>query len=250
MIFTPGPIARRAPPAHNGRMQENPKLLHLGCGLCAPPQWVNVDGSSNAWLAQHPVLKKIVRLLHLAPKSQLDIPWPTNIRIANLTKPLPWANHTFDAVFASHTLEHVHRSQAVELLKECARVLKPGGACRMLLPDLQSLIDEYLGLRKVEGYPPGPADDPARRLCQKLLMRPEAGARGGFLIRLLRSRGELNAHKWMYDAPSLVKLFQEAGFINVSQRGFRETQIPHIDQVESEGRVLNGAGVIVEGTKA
>ena len=34
------------------------KLLHLGCGLTAPAEWLNVDGSWNAWLAQRPLLKK------------------------------------------------------------------------------------------------------------------------------------------------------------------------------------------------
>src|SRR5438874_376345 len=78
------------------------KLLHLGCGLTAPAEWVNVDGSFNAWLAQHPLLRKIVGVLHLVPRSQLQIEWPRNLTIADLRKRLPFPDNSFDAVFSSH----------------------------------------------------------------------------------------------------------------------------------------------------
>src|SRR5262245_22183661 len=113
-----------------------PRLLHLGCGLSAPPEWVNVDGSLNAWLAQHPVLKKLIATLHLIPRSAADIPWPTNITIADLRKQLPFRDCEFDAVYSSHTLEHLYRDEALRLLREAHRVLKPGGICRSLVPDL------------------------------------------------------------------------------------------------------------------
>src|SRR4051794_25798320 len=128
-------------------MQEagGPRLLQLGCGLCAPPEWVNVDGSSNAWLAQHPKLKAPVRLFHLVPADKLNVPWPRSIKIANLKKRLPFESESFDAVYASHVLEHLYRNEALALLREAYRVLKKGGRCRMLVPDLQALIREYLG---------------------------------------------------------------------------------------------------------
>ena len=52
----------------------------------------------------------------------------------------------------------------------------------------------------------------------------------------------------------LTKAFEQvaltdAGLTGVRERGFHESDIPHIDKVESSGRVLNGAGVIAEGIK-
>ena len=221
-----------------------PRLLHLGCGLCAPVEWVNVDGSSNAWLAQHPVLKKIAGALRLVPRQQLEIPWPTNITIANLRKRLPFPANSFDAVFSSHTLEHLHRDEAEALLRDIVRVLKPGGTCRTLVPDLGALIREYRGEGPAEGHGPCAEDDPARRFCQKILMQPERSDPRGFIYRLYSSRSNLHTHKWMYDGASLVKIMTDAGLTAV-----REREIPHLDKVESPGRVHHGAGVIAEGLK-
>jgi len=44
-----------------------------------------------------------------------------------------------DAVWSSHSLEHLHRHQVVPALRECFRVLKPGGVLKLFVPDLQSV---------------------------------------------------------------------------------------------------------------
>lgn len=207
-----------------------------------------MDGSFNAWLAQHPFLKRIVRTLHLYPRRQLDVPWPMNIRIANLRKPLPFADGSFDAVYSSHTVEHLARSEAVALLKEVRRVLRPGGVCRTLVPDLESLVHEYMGQRRVEiagfDYP----DDPGRTLVKKLLMGTETPPKG-FVFRTYQALVNFHSHKWMYDGRSLTLLMEEAGFANCRQRGYLETEVPHLDKVEQAGRVQNGLGVAVEGVR-
>jgi SAM-dependent methyltransferase len=214
----------------------------------APPEWLNVDGSFNAWLAQKPTLRRAMAGLRLVPKSQLEIPWPKNVKIADLRKRLPWPNNSFDAVFSSHLLEHLYRQEALNLLKEVHRVLVPGGLCRMLVPDLRAIVLEYLRQGTVEGDV-GAADDPARRMCRRLLMRSEAPPRTGLVYRAYTALTDFHDHKWMYDGPSLIKLMSEAGFIECSERAFLQSDIAHLDKVESPGRVLNGLGVPVEGRK-
>jgi SAM-dependent methyltransferase len=225
-----------------------PQLLHLGCGLTAPQEWLNVDGSLNAWMAQRPLLKKLAVTLRLVPRSQAEIPWPTNVKIADLRKRLPFEAGSFDAVYASHLLEHLHRQEALALLTEVRRVLKPGGVCRMLVPDLRAIVQEYLGERALEGET-GAEDDKARQFCRRLLMRKEAPPRGGVVYRAYTALTDFHDHKWMYDGASLVKIMIEGGFVECRERGLHDSEIPHIDKVESPGRVLNGAGVIAEGRR-
>ncbi len=222
-----------------------PRLLHLGCGLTAPAEWTNVDGSRNAALAQQPFLKKIVRALRLAPKSQLDIPWPTNVIVADLRKRLPFPANSFDGVYSSHLMEHLHREDAIKLLREAMRVLKPGGTIRTLVPDVRAMVDEYLGQKTYPGSRND--DDPARRLCHRLMMRGESAPRGGLLYSLYSARTDFHSHKWMYDADSLIKLMTEAGLNNCQSMPFHTSRIPHVDKVEQPHRFEGG--VAVEGQK-
>ena len=52
---------------------------------------------------------------------------------------LPFPNHCFDAVIASHSLEHFKRLD--EALKEIARVVRPNGSLYVAVPDASTLSD-------------------------------------------------------------------------------------------------------------
>ena len=218
--------------------------LHLGCGLTAPDDWLNVDGSFQVVLARHPRVRNLLSLIGLVPRRQSQIPWPRNVRRLNVKKRLPFPDRHFAAIYSSHLLEHLPRDHARSLLLECRRVLRPSGVCRLVVPDLEYLINQYLEAK--EGSKSG--DDPAREFMKSLHMDSEPGA-GSWLYRLYRRQTNFHAHKWMYDTKSLVLLFQEAGFDRVQEKSYLDSRIPTIEQVEDEARVINGAGICVEGIR-
>lgn len=112
------------------------RRLHLGCGLEAPADWLNVDASMQAVFARRPRLKRSLVAIGIYPKSQAAIPWPTNGMHADLRKPLPFESNRFEAIYSSHTFEHLYREDAVALARECYRVLQASGICRIVVPDL------------------------------------------------------------------------------------------------------------------
>ncbi len=224
-----------------------PRLLHLGCGLTAPDEWLNVDGSWNAWLAQRPRLKRTLTRMRLVPKSQMDIPWPTNVTIADVRRKLPFPEGVFDAAYASHLLEHLYRDAAIRFLVEVQRVVRSGGLVRLLVPDLAAIVREYRGEATMEGGLH--QDDSARRLCERLLMRAESSPHRGLFRSIYAAKTDFHSHKWMYDGASLARLMTEAGLHDCQIMSYRESKIPHIDVVEMPGRFLNGAGVAVEGRR-
>lgn len=232
--------------------ESSPRLLHLGCGLVAPAEWHNVDGSWGAWFAQHPVLLKFLSALHILPRSASATPWPTNIQICDVRKRLPFRDNSFDACYSSHVVEHVFRDEALALLKEMRRVLKPGGVCRTLVPDLRSIVEEYMQQRKLGTWfteeQAAAGDDPARIFMVRMHTYMEYPPRG-LRQKFYTGFGNFQLHKWMYDGPSMVKLMTEAGFTNCQEKGLHDSAIPYIDKVEMPGRVENGVGVIVEGVK-
>ena len=54
----------------------------------------------------------------------------------DLTKRLPFKDGSIDAVFCEEAIEHIDKIQGFAMLVECARILKPGGAIRIITPDL------------------------------------------------------------------------------------------------------------------
>jgi predicted SAM-dependent methyltransferase len=91
-------------------------LLNLGCGSHHHPAWLNVDlvASDDSVLAH------------------------------DLQQPLPFPDAGFSAVYHSHVLEHLPRYKAPAFLRECHRVLKPGGVLRVVVPDLERSAELYL----------------------------------------------------------------------------------------------------------
>ncbi|MGE9985068.1 glycosyltransferase [Desulfovibrio sp. SGI.169] len=57
---------------------------------------------------------------------------------------IPFADASFEAVYQSHVLEHFPREQAPAFLRECFRVLRPGGILRVVVPDLEGILRGYL----------------------------------------------------------------------------------------------------------
>lgn len=45
----------------------------------------------------------------------------------------------FDIVYGSHVLEHFAPHEVKKVLSECHRVLKPGGSCVMIVPNLEGI---------------------------------------------------------------------------------------------------------------
>jgi SAM-dependent methyltransferase len=94
------------------------RILHAGCGTSRLPQWL--DGEE-------------VRL-DINPAVKPDV-------VASLTdlSPLGEAAGTFDAVFCCHALEHLYPQDVGAALAEFHRVLKPGGAAIVWVPDLEDV---------------------------------------------------------------------------------------------------------------
>jgi predicted SAM-dependent methyltransferase len=62
----------------------------------------------------------------------------------NLLTGLPFADNSFSVVYLSQVIEHFSREDGQKLLKECFRVLEPGGIIRLVTPDLENIVKDYL----------------------------------------------------------------------------------------------------------
>lgn len=99
------------------------KLLNLCCGAVRPPEpWTNLD-NLRAILPPGTIERENLD----AEKNYVDHDV--------LSGRLPFPDDTFDGILASHCVEHWNCQQAVNVLKECRRVLKTGGEILVSVPD-------------------------------------------------------------------------------------------------------------------
>jgi predicted SAM-dependent methyltransferase len=223
--------------------------INLGCGLQAPDGWINVDGSWNARLAKHPRIRRLFSFLHFVAKDKAEIPWSSKIYIHDVRKPLPFSDCSARAIYTSHLLEHLYFEAGRQLILESFRVLAGGGILRVVVPDLNAMVREYLGERPF-GQLSAELESlsPADRFNRRLLMRWPPPTRNG-VYGIYNSWKDFHTHKWMYDADSLIALFESVGFVEVQRRENHDSRIDNIEKVEDPSRILNGGGICVEGVK-
>lgn len=201
--------------------------LNLGCGPQVVDGWTNVDCAMGARLARIPVLGSLVK-----KTKAFGVDWDARIFIHNLTSPFPWADNTVDAAYTSHTLEHMTLEQGKTFLKECFRVLRPGGILRVVVPDLRPIIDWYLsGKTKAEHF-----FDTLHVLYNEYPSRLKT--RLGPFIQY--------PHKCMYDHEALLRICNELGIPARRANAF-ESGIEDIDKIELANRVEDA--VIIEAVK-
>jgi SAM-dependent methyltransferase len=175
--------------------------INVGCGLSPTPGWLNFDNSLTVRSARWPgVATALARLRLASPRAAelIALARDGHVRFANATTRLPCAAGTVSAVYSSHMIEHLDRTEARSFLTEVGRVLEPGGVVRLAVPDLSLMVADYVAT--------GDADNFVRSTYLGL-DRP-AGLRGWARWALVGPRH----HLWMYDGASLTGLLLDAGF--------------------------------------
>ncbi len=67
-----------------------------------------------------------------------------DIKIDIMNRKLPVPDSSVEAIYTSHTLEHIFPDKLPFVLSECRRVLKPGRPFRTVVPDIDKAIQAYI----------------------------------------------------------------------------------------------------------
>jgi len=112
-------------------------------------------------------------------------------------------NEKIDLMYSSHMLEHLTRDEGILFLQECYRLLKKGGAFRILVPDLEKIINLYQN-NKLQIF------DEINNECESFSFQ------SGKLWTLL-----FNGHSIAYDFNGLKSIGEQVGF-RVEKREFNQ----------------------------
>lgn len=189
--------------------------INLGCGTIVAPGWINYDISLKIWLLKHKSIKRLLFALKLISEKDFKKEIPPNITRRDLRKGIPLPTNSVQYIYTSHFLEHLSRKDVVRVLRECYRVLKPGGWMRIVVPDLRLLAEKYVK-KEIN------ADEFLKRL-NLIDDRP-------LFQRLLFPH---SCHRYMFDFDSLKALLLSCGFRAVERRAFRKGVVPDLDLLDN-----------------
>lgn len=184
------------------------------------PNWINIDISYNIYLSKLTFLKWILYKSGLISKVVYETNWPPGIIRHDLRKGLPYEDNSVDYIYTSHFLEHVRKNEAITIIKECYRVLKPQGWIRIVVPDFKLLVNKYMKNElSVEDFLKALGMDSKKSFFNFLYSK--------------------DRHKFMYDFQSLNTLLIICRFKNIIQKRFRESTIPDIDILDNRKESLH-----------
>lgn len=195
--------------------------VNVGCGATPTPGWTNLDNSLTVRLAHLAPLLARLRLLDARQLEYARVAQETGVRWCDAVKGLPFDSDSVHVVYSSHMLEHLDSTEARAFLCEAWRVLVGGGHLRIAVPDLSKLVQTYV------------TDGDADAFVARTLMTMQRPR--GLLAKARLLLAGPRHHLWMYDAASLSRLLEGAGFVQVSACPRGETTIPdpgHLDLAE------------------
>jgi len=151
-----------------------PCALHIGCGPNRKPGWINID---------------------LDPGADICL---------DMREALPFPNNSAKIIYGEHFFEHLDLAEGTHFLRECLRVLLPGGRLSIGVPNARFCMEDYVS---------GDRDNwiaVRDRYHPKWCTTPMHSANYFF-----RQDGE---HKYAYDEETLIGLVRDCGFSNVKER--------------------------------
>lgn len=122
------------------------------------------------------------------------LPGPTVDIVADISKPMPIPDNSYDGLYCSYVLEHVSWRKVGECLKETLRILKPEGQAVFIIPNTYEQCKWAL---KQEKW------DEAQAQC---LFGDQNYAGDSW---------DANAHHAAFSPDYAFKLFEEAGYVNI-----------------------------------
>jgi len=151
------------------------KKLNLGCGDKILPGYINVDVVPSRKGMKPDVLCDLHQLT-------------------------PFEDNSVDEILSVHVVEHFWRWEVVGVLREWARVLRPGGSMILECPNLLSAAAELL--RNPEGAS-GPGSEGQRTMW---VFYGDPAWQDPYMI-----------HRWGYTPRSLAQVMHEVGLVKLRQ---------------------------------
>jgi SAM-dependent methyltransferase len=169
---------------------------------------------------------------------------------------IPFENQVIDYIFSEHMIEHMNYKDGLFMLRECYRIMRPGGKIRIATPDVEKIIGlfnpqkttmqkqylEWNAKVSIGLYSPEKTELQKRRPEWDLdpihinRFFPDASQDSACFVvnNFFRSYG----HQFLYDTKTLTGAVNEAGFIEVKTCLPGESSDINLRGLESHHRLI------------
>jgi predicted SAM-dependent methyltransferase len=146
----------------------------------------------------------------------LDFRRRNEVVYLDAAKPFPLPDGSFDTVYSEHMIEHLTFADGQHCLRECFRVLRPGGRVRVATPSL----------RRVAALYGDDLNDLQRRYLawatDVFIDHADVPLPGFVVNNMLRNFG----HEFVYDEQTLAHVLTHVGFVDVAEWPVGESADP------------------------
>ena len=159
----------------------------------------------------------------------------------DVSRRFPIQDQTFDYILSEHLIEHFTYQDGLCILKECYRVLKPGGTIRIATPD----IDKIISLRTKE------KNELQNRYIKWHIdnFLPGMDAYNDCFVINNAFRGW--AHQFIYDEGTLRNSMHKAGFVEIRRYNPGESDDETFTGIEwrAKDEVQQYTGLVLEANR-
>jgi hypothetical protein len=191
--------------------------VQFGCGWCAPPGWLNFDASPTLRFERIPIIGRSY--------TKNSTRFPENVRYGDIVGGLPLEQESCLGIYSAHVLEHLALEDAEQAILNTFSYLKKGGAFRLVVPDFEQLVRDYLA---------NPSPSAADRFMELSYLGRKTRPRGFF--GLLKAWLGNEAHLWLWDEKSLKAVLERQGFVDIRRCSFGDATDPRFREVEEKDR--------------
>lgn len=151
----------------------------------------------------------------------IDIVKSADIR-RDVKKGLPFNDGSVSLIYSEHFFEHLSQRDGLQFLRECRRVLTPGGTLRIAMPDLDNLVERYSSKDwRADGDMFRMGFDWVDNKCEMMNIA-------------MREWG----HRWLYNEEELTRVLLLSGLRPNGRKGWGESDIQALSGLETRASSL------------
>jgi predicted SAM-dependent methyltransferase len=168
-----------------------PYKLNFGCGMAPIEGWINIDVSFSA---------------------KTDVRW-------DLRRPFPHEAESCSRIYSESLFELFTPDDGIAFLRDCHRLLAPGGIARMAMPALEDVVSLYISgeWKQFDSTKPG----------YKHYQTVQNGAQ------LMNAAFRHPDHRWIYDWEDLNRVVEQAGFARITRAEWGQSTHPEFRNLET-----------------